>query len=723
MDLMQPPADPAAQALTPDMTGDTIRSVAKDGPPDAATTALVNETIAKVKAWEKHHEKAFDRMKGDVRFATNKFGAQWGGKKDAPDTDSYVANITLNHVQSRTGVLYAKNPRVKAGRRKRLDAVLWDGTPEMLQQAMEIVQMAAQSQTAGLPMDPNTDVTFAQQVLEEAVSIKHRRSMLDRVGRTAAILYEYFQGEGEPHFKASAKAWVRRTVTTGVGWLKLDFQRERGYTPFGESQVSDLTAELNRLESELAKIDEGETFEGSPRIIEIKAQLDKLQADEMVTLREGLVFSFPKSWRVIVDDCCTQLTGLVGCQGMAQIMPMTPDQVREHFKVDVAKSYTKYEGVDKNGNKRDEALVMEVYDKKTGLMSIVCEGYPDFLVPPGPPRVRIERFFPFYPLCFNESECEEGEIYPPSNVELISHMQREYNRSRESLRQHRIASQPGHIINAGAISNEEDFKNLAGRRPHQVIPVKGLPMDKPISNIFQEIPVAKIDQNVYMVEHVFVDVQRTTGDQAANLGGTSGDTATESSIAENSRMSTIESNKDDLDTVLTDVARDGCQVMLMEIDEATAKKIAGPGAVWPKVDRQTIAAEVFLEVVAGSSGRPNRDKDAANIERLMPFALQTGSIKPSYLAGKVVTLMDETVDLEDAILDGLPSIMSMNAAAKNAAGGPGMGGEQPTGDPASDPNQQGDRGGANTPAPAQPQGTARPGYPAPNAAPAAPQTS
>ncbi|MGZ3330228.1 MAG: hypothetical protein ACXU85_24020, partial [Xanthobacteraceae bacterium] len=104
-----------------------------------------------------------------------------------------------------------------------------------------------------------------------------------------------------------------------------------------------------------------------------------------------------------------------------------------------------------------------------------------------------------------------------------------------------------------------------------------------------------------------------------------------------------------------------------------------------------------------------RDKDAANIQRLFPLAIQTGSINPKYLARKVVETMDETVDLEDAILDGMPSILAMNEQAAQ--------GQPPTGDPAMAPSAQG--GAAPAPPPSAPAahhgGGPGPMHPAPHA--------
>lgn len=563
------------------------------------------------------------------------------------------------------------------------------------------------------PPPPQADVIAAQAVLQEAQQVKQKRMMLDRIGQTAEILYGYYQGDGDPSFKKRAKAWVRRTITTGVGWCKLDFERKTAehYTPQDKDNVDNLTTQLNHLKSELEKVAEDKTTDTSARVIEIEAQLKALQEAAYIVVKEGLTFAFPKSWRVIPDDTCSQLTGLVDCWGMAEEIPSTPDEIREAYGVDIENSnFVKYEGKDLNGRDRVEAMVYEHYDRRTGLMCVVCEGYPGFLVHPAPPRISVSRFFPYYPLAFNEMECEDGEIFPPSDVALMEHQQREYNRAREALRQHRIASQPGHVADKAAFSNEADVRAMRDRNPHDVVMLEGIGGRK-IGDVLDKIPLNTIDPNIYQVNEFFQDIQRSVGDQAADMGATQKNTtATEASVSENSRMSTIASNVDDLDMVLTELARDSCQVMLCQVSQETATKIAGDGAMWPGITGDDYAMEIYLEVVAGSSGRPNRDKDAANIQRLFPLAIQTGSISPKYLARKVVETMDETVDLEDAILDGMPSILAMNEAAKGGA-------QAPSGDPALAPGAQG--GAAPAPPPSAPAahqgGGPGPVHPAPHA--------
>jgi hypothetical protein len=206
---------------------------------------------------------------------------------------------------------------------------------------------------------------------------------------------------------------------------------------------------------------------------------------------------------------------------------------------------------------------------------------------------------------FNEIEHEE-ELYPPSDVEQAKHIQNEYNRSREALREHRIAARPYY-----AVSNrleQEERKKLANHAAHEIISFNQLAPGEKVEDFLQRGPTAPIDPNLYEVEMIFNDLLRTVGTQEANLGGMSGGTATESSIAEQSRTVSQADNVDDLDELLTDVAKAFGQICLMELSKETVVEIVGPGAVWPDMpqSREEAAKDLLLEIKAGSSGRPNR---------------------------------------------------------------------------------------------------------------------
>jgi hypothetical protein len=220
-----------------------------------------------------------------------------------------------------------------------------------------------------------------------------------------------------------------------------------------------------------------------------------------------------------------------------------------------------------------------------------------------------------------------------------------------------------------------------------------------VAELLQPVAKVPIDPAVYEVEGLFSDTLRATGSQEANFGGASGATATEVAEASRSGASTAVSDTDDIDETLTDLARDFGVVCLMNMSGETVKVLVGPGAMWPTLSKAEIIAEGALEVEAGSSGRPNRERDLANFERAMPFLLQLPGINPTKLAEYGLRLLDDKLDMAQFLAEGMPSVTAMNGAKQ-----PG------TGDPATDPNAQGQEGGENAPRAGGTAGGSQPAY-------------
>jgi hypothetical protein len=335
--------------------------------------------------------------------------------------------------------------------------------------------------------------------------------------------------------------------------------------------------------------------------------------------------------------------------------------------------------------------VYEIYNKADGLVYVIAEGYSDFLKEPAEPEIKLERFWPFFPLSFNDVE-NDRKIFPPSDVSLIRPMQREYNRARQALREHRIANRPKMAVAAGML-DESDVEKLQTHPANAVITLNALQPGTSVDSVLQVIKTPAIDPNLYDTEVIFGDLQRVSGAQEANLGGTAGSTATESSIAESSRVSSLQSNVDDLDDMFNEMARAAGQVLLLEMAPETVTKIAGPGSAWPTLTANEVAGELFLEVEAGSSGRPNKAIELANFEKIAPTLLQIPGIDPMWLAREAIRRLDDKLDATDALTDSMQSIVSMNAAKQPS-----------TGDPQTDPNLQGPQGQQNAlPAPRENQ--------------------
>jgi hypothetical protein len=663
---------------------------------DASRAALVKKWEDEIKYAAKHHSKAFKRMKKCQQLAKD------GASKEWAEADRYVAPILPRHINQTVASLYAKNPQAYYQRKKRMMYPTWDGKPESLQQAVASAQKG----------DPT-----AYALLQEVVKALEYNDMLEKLGRTAVICWDYYTSEQEFGFKAQLKALVRRTKVNGVGYVKLCYQRVLKPNPEVTAQISDITAKLARLEKLAHEASEGELQPDAAEMEEMRLSLQDLQQQEMIMAREGLVFDFPRSDEVIIDPECRHLKTFAGASYIVQQFNLTPSKIEEIYGVDVGDScamYSPSKTGGKNTGKRQKdstARVYEVWDKVNRQVFTICEGYGDFIREPATPDVDIERFFTIFPLVFNEIESDD-DIFPPSDVWNARHIQSEYNRSRESLRQHRRASRPYYVASEANLE-EEDLKKLADHEDHEIIRVKQLLQGQKVEDLLQRGPTIPIDPNQYQVEEIFSDLLRSVGTQEANLGGTSSSTATESSIAEQSRSASLADNVDELDDLLSNLAHSSGQLMLKELSKDTVIEIAGPGAVWPEtpMTRADIAKDLVLSIKAGSSGRPNRAAELANRERALPFLMQLpgSSAIAIPLLKDYLNLLD--IDVDELELKGMPSIQAVNAALMKPAQITADPNQNTQGaDPRTAPDQQGAQGADNAPQ-ATPSGQGQAPYP------------
>lgn len=699
----------AAPAVTAPAVGDETKTNV-----DPAVTALVKQWVAKVKADKEHHKKAFDRMLKAMKIATQ------GTEDDAwVESDRYVTPIVNRHINQAVSQLYGRNPVAVAKRKPKLYYKLWDGDPQTLTaaQQMAMPQPVVDPMTGGPVVDPMTGAPaampgnpMAQALLNEVRQAKQQMLMYDRLADTMKILFAHYLDEQDNGYKEQIKAFVRRSKVCGVAYIKLGFQRRMGRNPDIEAQIADTGDQLARIEVLMQQAQETDFDQESAKAAELKLLLADLQSKVEIILREGPVLSFPRSREIIPDKRTRHLKTLAGGRHVTHEFHMTVDEVQETYSVNLKKGgYTPYKAdqIPKVGspgaNLADELVcVWEIQDKANGQVLTVADGYCEFLKSPAEPDVKIERFWTLFPLVFNEVESED-DLFPPSDAWNTRHPQREYNTSREALREHRVAAKPRYVTAAGRLE-EADLKGFATTPAHGILPVNGMTPGDDVAKIIQRFPAANIDPNLYETETAFNDVQRSVGSQEANLGGVSGATATETSIAENSRMSASADNVDDLDTVLTQLARAMGQLMLLELSIETVLEIAGPGAVWPQMPpkREEIVKDLVLEVEAGSSGRPNKAADLANWERAAPWLVQLPGVNPIPFVKKGLSLVD--IDLEEGIVEGMPSITAQNQMAG-----------QPAAPPTNDPNQQGGAGGNNAKKPAQNEQQSQPAYPAPMA--------
>lgn len=711
--------NPLAQAITPEpSTPDPMNlPVDRDRPdPPPARAALVNHWVSEMHRVESHHSPFFKRMREDQDFV---LGKQW---PNDPEQSKYVVNICDRHMHQMTAAIYAKNPRIMARDREQIYGQLWDGKPQTLMMAQQGLMMA---QKAGLPPDP-TLMALVQEA-EQVSQIKEQRK---RFAKTLELVYDYCIDEQPIPFKKGMKLVVKRAVTNGVGYVKLGFTRVLQPKPEVTAQIDSMAerfAMLSRLTEDFA---DGEFTENDKEAEQLRLQIQMLQEQQDMIAREGLDLDYPQSTAILVDPKCQNLSTFMGADWVAQKYVLSEDRIEEIYGIDIGDNYSAY-SVDGRGEIRvypstlgdssnpyangtvtgagpKFAVVYEIWSKRDGQVFVICDGYPEFLQEPAAPDVWTERFWPFFPLVLNDIEHEK-ELFPPSQIRLIRHQQMELNRSRQGLREHRKANRPKMAVASGVL-DEEDLNKLENHPPNSVLELQGLAPGQSVETLLQPIKMPGIDPNLYETGSIFEDVLHTVGMQEANLGGTADSTATESSIAESSRQTAMGSVMDDMDGMLSEFAKAAGQILMAEMSEETVKEIAGPGAIWPQMSRAELARDIMLEIEAGSSGKPNKAQEIQNAQALMPLLIQIPGIDPVFLAKDLLKRMDDRLDLDEAMKEGMPSIASLNTMSK--APSPTPGGNAPE----DDPDQQGGEGVNNAPSAPPGQDLGLEQFPAPGEA-------
>ena len=637
-------------------------------------SAFVNDGRRKITSAKSHFKPVYDRMRECMDFAYYNAPPRWC------ESGRYVVPVLRRQLKQTTAGLYARNPVATAERRRKIDSVFWNGDLSTLEQSMQVFLAAA----SGQPIDPEI-AAKAQEIIAEAEATKNKFALRDRFAKTLEILFDYYIRENDPDFKRQMKALIYRVKVCSVGYLKLDFQRLMKPRAAMQAKIEDDTTQLAEIDR-LAKSDDRSKAEDT----QLRLFDENPENDKPTILREGPVFDFPKSDKIIIDPQCVALDGFVGANWIAHELDLTPNEIERIYKVDIAKSAGNEQHIEEERKLFGESsfhdrkiCVWEVEDKTTQQVFTICDKHDGFLREPSEPRVKLERFWTVFPLVFDPNEHPD-HLYPLSFVYLMQDTQNEYNVARQGLKDHRRANKPMYGVKKGALNNDE-MDLLRDHEANEVIEVQSLGRNEKLHDVVSPFQPYTIDPNQYAVHHVMDDVQRAGGMQEANIGGTSKATATESTIAESSRETGQSSEIDDLNDFLSGVAKGLGELMLGELSIETVKEIAGEGAVWPALSENDIFKGVILQVRAGSSGRPNQASTLAKFERAMPFVAQLPNVNPRPIAERYAEALD--IDPEELVIEGLPSINMAN------------GGKLPTSSPA--PTAQGPQGQNNAPRPVE----------------------
>lgn len=328
----------------------------------------------------------------------------------------------------------------------------------------------------------------------------------------------------------------------------------------------------------------------------------------------------------------------------------------------------------------DETSVWEVWDRETNRVNVFIPGYKKFLDSYTPTAV-WRHWFPFIPALFNRTT---GRFVGISSTALQRPAQEEINLFRTHDRHAKKAAFPRILVKKGAFRKGEKMK-YQNSRPYQVIELESV--DEVRKAIYETQPVAYNGQ-LYDTSRAEMDLQKMAGVSTV-AGGVTGasDSATEVVTAQQGVDKLADFKSGVLDDVILDVGTCIADISLQIMPLNNIMAIAGPGAVWPVVDKETIYGMLHLEVTAGSMGAPDTQKRLGFWKEMFGLATACG-MRP-----KGPEIMD-VVARDTGIYEGLsryfeaaPMGMEPGAPGGDTSAGPAKG---PTG-----PNSQQGQGGGN----------------------------
>ncbi|MCP4355661.1 MAG: hypothetical protein GY793_08560 [Proteobacteria bacterium] len=591
---------------------------------------FISDWLSKIDKSREHFAKDFARMEKDAKFITH-----LGHSDEELENyqNYYVANKPFRLIISKRDKIYAKNPKIDYKLRPLMAGTYFDGSLSSLKKA----EKDALSQDPALMQN-------AESVIDDAKNVLASRKYYDNVGQTLVSLMEYQLDMQKVDFKASMKTVIGKSLVKGLAFVKLNYENNLDCSVESTQESNDYHQRSSYSES----IDKDD-HEYEKEVAE--QSLHETGSDTISY--EGLLLTYPEPDKIIVDKSCKSLNTLAGADFIVQVHMLTPQEVKQTFSIDL-----KDKIIDSEDNRKE---IFEVWDRKTRTVFFITKDHDGFLQEPETPVVDIKRFYPFY--AYIPNDIETNSIYKPSDVSLIKSQAHEFNRARNNLVDDRKRNILQYATKKGSLS-DDDLEKLANAEDHQIVELESLGIDANINNILQVINKPGTDPNKFHTNFVDEDIYSVLGTSSEGAGIVGRGSATQAAIAEGGRTNSIQSNIDDLDTLLNQLFEDASRVLLLNFDSEYVKEILGAGAVWPEWSRQEVANQIGLQIQAGSTGKPNKQLMVSNIERLMPQLLQIPGVKPEKLLDVALKGIDENLNVLDFYDPSLPSAVGHNQQSR-----------------------------------------------------------
>ncbi len=626
--------------------------------------------------------------------------------------------------------------------RKKVAGFCWDKDPatqEFVDPRANLIFATAQATLPNIyARNPDVSVTGTWRNKDVRLFCETLETVLSKQMRMAKL-------------KSRMKMSVLAAMTEYFGIVKMTYQRDIERDPLITQRINDAQDNLVQLDN-LIQQSEDPQSRGDTELKkrEREEQLRGLEAQSEVVRSEGLVLDRVLPENLIIDDGVVEFDDYPNADWMIQEVPMARGRAQGLYKVNLskAKAYKPIAhqmGDGKNGRGTDGGgrlmsgemqqsgdddeviCILEIWDRTSQLVYTMADGCNFFCREPYPVEKAGQRWFPFFILPY---AVLPGQFVAPCLVDLTEKLQNEYNGTRDKFAAHRELNQPGWI--AAADANMKTLKRHTDAILGEVVLID--PDGKPLNQVIQpkqSIPVNPAD---YDTGPIRVDWEQVTGLQdAARSTVVQPKTATEASIMQQSLSGRTAEFRDKLEDLLQEMDECAAQILLQELSPAQVERYTGqhkmgvapdpmnPGAMiqvieepaydWPQLSRGQIFDMVEINIVAGTTGAPDKVQAQETWAKIFPLvqqllgqimqiAAQGGDYGPlEALLRETLHRFDDRIDVDQFLPRPAPTVPPVAPGAAPAAPAPQAGPVQS--DPSQDPMAAVQQGGQVPGAPAQ----------------------
>lgn len=539
-----------------------------------------------------------------------------------------------------------------------------------------------------------TDGAVKAQVAKMMAPYQKKREDAKQLAETLELVVH--DAWNKAKLKAAMKLATISALTVGIGWVKASWLEREGKDPVIEGQIRDAREQLSQIAATKIEIDSGECVDVEQKKAQLQQQIEGLQAKVDILVARGLVTDFVPAEDMQVSTDVRQIAqyndaswlAMRAFKSFAQIRAdykgLSDDDIRKITKywpvkpkdtrgddtgriatdvvAEEADSYTKtgsFGGAENPGVALDTTdmpvgeipafgCVWEVWDRRSGVVLTLAEGYDYYLLPAEPPQVSSFRGHPFFAVIMGSID---GKRHPRSYVERSAPLLDEYNAVRTAYKKHRQRVIPKTAFDSTQYSQDEVAK-LEKATSVEMVALKSIMPGQPIAHALSVIAYPPVDMALYDTSTIRAELEIVWGIQEALSSSIrTAKTATEAQIQQQGTNSRTGYQKDGIDSMLTDMANYCGEIMLQTMTEEDVQDIAGPWALWPQgMSIDDLHALVSIDIVAGSTGKPDTAAQQQVWTQLLPVLKNSieeiGKLRNSTndeIADCLESLVEETI--------------------------------------------------------------------------------